>query len=314
MELDPGLREVVDALGSDVIWVSGLGWLHWDGTVWDEAGEAATARMVSRYAEERGNPPKADRAVKSLLHQARGAVEVTVKDLDPDPYLLNCPNGVVNLRTGELRPHSRARLTTKTAAVDYDPAARSDVWDQVLAAIPEPERDLLQTRIAWAVSGGPMDSATLIHGPGVSGKSTFMQAVRSALGTYALATDGELLNMRSPFDVINLLGVRLVVMEDVGPDDMDRVKRLTSMGEFTARRIRQDPVTFNRSHSVLLATNLHPSNLTTDEGSQRRLCPVEFQALAETVPGLHRHIREPEALRAALRWIVEGAVRGYAAA
>ena len=42
---------------------------------------------------------------------------------DPDPYLLNVRNGVIDLRTGELKPHTPSFRMTMMANVAYDPAA-----------------------------------------------------------------------------------------------------------------------------------------------------------------------------------------------
>jgi putative DNA primase/helicase len=304
------LREMAEDPNLGLLWNPGLGWLHWTGKVWNEVTNSDALHKMNRHLEEQGARSWTARQVIQL----RSALEVDASHLDPYPDLLNVPNGVVNLRTGELRPHSKSRLMTKVAAVEYDSEAQSDAWDQVLAAIPETGRTQLQNHIAWAVSGGSLDRAVLIHGAGASGKSTFMRAVSAALGTYAASTHGELSNLRSPFDLIDLRGTRLIAMEDVGPQDMDRVKRLVSMDHFHGRRMRQDTITFPRSHTVLLATNYGPDELTSDEGTRRRISPVEFRNLSETNQELHRRLREPEALRAVLRWIVEGAVRGYATA
>lgn len=303
MATGSALREIADALDGELTWSPGIGWLRWDGKVWGEVPESTAVTAASKRTDELGHRP-------STARELRATLEIRAGDLDAHPDLLNVQNGVVNLRTGELRPYSRARLMTKVASVNYDSEAQSDTWDEMLAAIPASERERLQIRIAGAVADGPLDDVTLIHGPGTSGKSTLMQAVRSALGTYALATDG---NLRGSLELLDLRGTRLLFMDDAKPGDMDRVKRLTAVDEFCGRRMHRDAVTFKRSHSVLLATNLQPSDLATDEGTRQQLHPVELTALEERNPLLNTLVREPETLRAVLRWIVDGAVRGYAA-
>lgn len=311
MELDPVLREIADALDGRVIWVIGLGWLHWDGKVWSETDVKTPLRLVRQYDEDHGNRPRTDRTIRTLLQRARTAVEVDPQNLDAHPDLLNVQNGVVNLRTGELRTHSRARLLTKAAAVDYDPEARSDVWDQVLTAVPEASRDTLRDHVGQAVTGNIPDQATVVHGPGGSGKTTFVRAVREALGTYAVATSG-LLNTQSTFDMIELRGTRFLAAEDVESIKPDRMKRLVSPDLIVARKIRQDSLVFQPSHSLFLVMNHRPDESKLDWGTRRHLAPVEFGALSETDPDLHRRVREPEALRAVLRWVVDNAVRWYA--
>ena len=55
------------------------------------------------------------------LAQSDPKVVVSVSDLDTDPYLLNCANGTVDLRTGELREPRREDLLTKSTGIEYDP-------------------------------------------------------------------------------------------------------------------------------------------------------------------------------------------------
>ncbi len=46
---------------------------------------------------------------------------VTPDDLDADPFLLNCANGTLDLRTSELRSHDPADLLTKMTGAAYRP-------------------------------------------------------------------------------------------------------------------------------------------------------------------------------------------------
>lgn len=55
------------------------------------------------------------------LHLARSEADVPVSpsELNANAWLLNCENGTVDLRTGELLRHQLADLLTKMASVDY---------------------------------------------------------------------------------------------------------------------------------------------------------------------------------------------------
>jgi putative DNA primase/helicase len=73
-----------------------------------------------------------------MLALAQADLAIRPDQLDADPWLLNCPNGTLELRTGHLRPHRREDFLTKMTAAPYDPAARSQVWDAYLeSAIPD---------------------------------------------------------------------------------------------------------------------------------------------------------------------------------
>jgi putative DNA primase/helicase len=49
-------------------------------------------------------------------------IPILPEHLDKDPYLLNCLNGTINLKTGTLKKHCKTDLLTKLAPVEFDPA------------------------------------------------------------------------------------------------------------------------------------------------------------------------------------------------
>jgi putative DNA primase/helicase len=66
-------------------------------------------------------------AVIDLAHSEPG-VPVLPGELDTDPWLLNCLNGTLDLRSGELRPHRREDLLTSLAPVQFDPQPSRTLW------------------------------------------------------------------------------------------------------------------------------------------------------------------------------------------
>lgn len=59
----------------------------------------------------------------TLLKDAASVYFVKFSQFDKDPYLLNCVNGTLNLKTGVFGPHNPSDLLTKMAGVKYDPNA-----------------------------------------------------------------------------------------------------------------------------------------------------------------------------------------------
>ena len=81
-----------------------------------------------------------------------------VSELDADPYLINCANGTLDLRTMELRSHDPRDLITKItrAACDCRPGgAVGTVWPEFLAKVlPDKEiRSYLRRVIGVALLG-----------------------------------------------------------------------------------------------------------------------------------------------------------------
>ena len=96
-------------------------------------------------------------AIAEILEPASfdPAIARAPADFDADRDALNVENGVIDLRTGALRPHNRADNITKLASVPYDPAASCPRWTAFSArVIPNKAfRKMLQTAVAYSMTG-----------------------------------------------------------------------------------------------------------------------------------------------------------------
>ena len=113
------------------LWNRGLGWLAWDGVAWRQGDdesvvEALRVFMISQYVAAARRDSDAERAWRSTLSRARlnavadlarGMLAVPVEALDADPWALNTPGGIVDLRTGHVRPCDPAALLTRSTRV-----------------------------------------------------------------------------------------------------------------------------------------------------------------------------------------------------
>jgi putative DNA primase/helicase len=74
--------------------------------------------------------------IRAMLELAASELGVPVvpEQLDANPWVLNCLNGTVDLRTGKLGPHRREDLITKLCPVPYHPCARLPFWEEFLAS------------------------------------------------------------------------------------------------------------------------------------------------------------------------------------
>ena len=72
--------------------------------------------------------------LKALVENAQSedGIPVQPDQLDVDPWLLNCANGTLDLRTGDLRSHRQEDMLTKCLAIVYDPEVRYPQWSAFL--------------------------------------------------------------------------------------------------------------------------------------------------------------------------------------
>jgi putative DNA primase/helicase len=260
--------------------------------------------------------------IASMVRESRGTTGMLVEHemLDADPYILNCRNGTIDLRTGTLRRHDPADLCTRQVPVAYNPNAPSELWEQCLATWqPDPEmRAYLQLEAGAATTGRHTETLSVHWGSGANGKSRFWGAITDTLGpSYAVVPHKSLLVAQKydQHDTVyaNLFRKRLAVASetDAGAKLADeKIKNLTGGDRLSGRRMREDPWEFQPSHTLILFSNHKPQVQGRDEGIWRRLRLVPWTV---TIPPEDRDEHLDEKLRheqqAILAWCVEGARR-----
>ena len=144
--------------------------------------------------------------IGGMVDLARG-VEGTPLDhehLDRDGWLLGVKNGVVDLRSGELRDADPADLMTMQCPVSWDPVTRRDRWERAMVEwFPDPEvRTYVQRVAGSALVGTQRDHVFIVHyGGGRNGKGTFMRALQHVMGPYTRVIHLSLLVSRHSSNV-----------------------------------------------------------------------------------------------------------------
>lgn len=187
--------------------------------------DQAEAMKVAWYSKLSGG------RVFTLSRLARGILLCEATQFDAHPDLLNVRNGVLDLRTGELRPHDRNLLLTKLVKVDYVPGARHPDWAKALEALPQDEHAWYQERLGQAITGyPPPDDRVLVQqGSGENGKTTIMAGIKALLGDYAVLVSERVLlsNPDShPTELMDLRGARLALIEETPEARRLSVQRL----------------------------------------------------------------------------------------
>lgn len=217
-------------------------------------------------------------------------IQARMSQFDTDPMLLNCLNGVVDLRTGELVSHKPELMLLSIAGAPYVPDAKAPMWTQFLARVmPEQERrDYLARVVGYTLTGSIDEQAIFVHhGSGANGKSVFMRVVRALAGTYGQSVPQSTLLAKSgegiPNDVARMVGKRLLITSETGAGkrlDDELVKRLTGGEEISARFMRGEYFEFTPVGKIHLMTNYLP-NVGSGHGIARRLQDIGWDV---TIP------------------------------
>ena len=158
------------------------------------------------------------------LAQSEYGMVIHTKELDSDPWLLNCQNGTVDLKTGQLLPHQPDHFITKMAPVTYDQDATCPVFDQFIQKITKGEQEkifFIQRSFGYAFTGSTREECLFIlYGRGANGKSTLIEMFRELIGDYALNNPSDsFLSGKSGMirsDIARMDGSRFVSAVEVG--------------------------------------------------------------------------------------------------
>ena len=207
---------------------------------------------------------------------------------DMDPWLLGCPNGVVDLRTGELRDGRPEDRITMQTGVPFDPAATCPRWELFMREIFGGDEDLVDYE--WRALGYSLTGVTseqvlfLEHGAGANGKGTKANVVRSVLGDYADNLQFATLEFQQrgggiPNDLAALAGKRYVTAAETNDGtrlNEARVKALTGGDPITARFLHAEFFTFKPAAKFWLQFNHRPVVRDDSYGFWRRIRMVPF--------------------------------------
>jgi putative DNA primase/helicase len=313
-------------------------WLAWDNRRWavdDTAEVERRGKLVARqlYFEAAAIDDKdlrqrtfkwatgteANHRLSAMMALARSEPGIPVRsnDLDADPWALNCRNGTVDLRTGDMRCHCRTDMLTKLAGTEFQPAAEAPLFHAMLERIlPDPEvRAYLQQWAGYCLTASAREHRLPIwHGGGANGKSTLLGCLLGILGDYGKQAAPDLLIAKRwdhhPTELADLFGTRLAASVEVGEGRKlaeTLVKQLTGGDRMSARFMRGDFFQWDPTHKLVLVCNHKPVISGTDLAIWRRVDLVPFTV---TIPEAERDPDLPNKLRAEypgiLAWAVEG--------
>lgn len=340
-----------------LLWNPSLDWLIWDGCRFapdnskarllaqkftgkqHRAAQADVQQAAGAAAQDTENTELAARAKKAkalltfvtrcrstnglnhLLTEAAPHLACKLDDLDADPFALNTPAGIVDLRTGMLRPSDPAALCTKVTAVGpCDDGA--ELWNSFLDTVCCGDAglvDYLQTVAGMAALGQVFTETLLLAtGDGGNGKSTFFNTLARVLGDYATSVRPALLltgSANNGAELAALRGVRLALAAETEEGqrlDGAAVKGLVSTDRVAANPKYKDPFSFTPSHTLVLYTNFLPRVGSSDRGTWSRLTVLPFNAHLRDTAGERKDYAEilfTQAGGAVLAWMIEGARR-----
>lgn len=309
-------------------------WHVWTGTHWKPEGSNLAFDWSRVMCRKVGlTKPEAKSAARALARaSAANGVErfaradrtfaVTADCWDRSPWLIGTPGGTVDLRTGELHKASQSDGITKLAGAapipleTFDPASDCPCWMGFLKHATGGDAGVTRFLAQWAgynLTGDTSEEALVfVHGPGGSGKSTWVNTLAAILGDYGTAVASETLTKRKhdahPEEIARLQGVRMAYSSETEAGRSwaeNRIKALTGGDMMTGRFMRQDTFEFKPQLKLTIVGNNRPSFDNLDGALRRRFNVLAFDRVpAEPDHGLKAALQRE--LPGILSWAISG--------
>ncbi|ODS55800.1 MAG: hypothetical protein ABS36_09440 [Acidobacteria bacterium SCN 69-37] len=310
-------------------------WLLWSGHRWMQDVDGAITRLALAFARDwqraalDSTSTEREATVKFTLRLERrdglGNMLAIARDLKPiaddgdgwdtDPWLLGVPNGVVDLRTGELRPGRPDDRLTMQTTVPYDAAADGPRWSQFVAEIFGGDGDLVefvQRGLGYSLTGVTTEQVLfLCFGTGSNGKGTLTNTLKRILGDYAWNMPFATVEWNGrgsiPNDLAALVGRRFITASETTDGarlNEARIKTLTGCDPVTARFLHGEFFTFEPAGKYWLSVNHKPVVRDDSYGFWRRLRLIPFTQRFALNPALSDELAAESP--AILAWLVRG--------
>jgi len=246
-------------------------------------------KRVLRLRSDRGRL----NTIKFAHTNPENAIAISGDEFDRDPWLLACLNGVLDLRTGQLRPGRPSDYITKAAPVEWlgidHPAP---LWERFLSEILLEDIDtidFLSRLLGYAITGLNVEHILpVLCGKGRNGKGTIVETMLHVLGPLAAPIQSEMLVDQarvhssagpSP-DIMSLKGLRVAFASETDEHrrfSQSKVKWLTGSDTLTGRNLHdRELTTFTPSHTLFLMTNNIPNASADDFAFWERAKIIPF--------------------------------------
>ena len=321
-------------------------WFFWDGKMWqlDESGEIKKLadeicedlkqeafleqdddiqQQKFKFAKKTASHTNKEAMIKECQHL--NEIPASPDDFDAYSDYLNCQNGIVNLRNGELIPHDSNFMMSKITFSEYDVTHKKPtMWLKFLDDVTNGNKELqeyIQRCVGYSISGSTQEQCVyFLYGMGNNGKSTFLDTLADLLGNYSANAQPESLMIHSKLggtgansDIARLKSARFVTSEE--PTEGVRlneglIKQLTGGSKITCRFLYGDEFEYTPEFKIWVATNHKPVIRGTDFGIWRRikLIPFEVNIPSEKVDKNLKYKLRKE-FPQILAWAVEGCLK-----
>ena len=246
---------------------------------------------------------------------------INITQFDNERILFNCKNGILDLDSLELLPHSPEFLITKECGVEYNPDAKCPLFEKTVAEIMDNNQNkirFLRMALGSSLLGfNSTEKMYILWGPTTrNGKSTINECIHSVFGEYGCNTEPETFaqskkdSRSASGDIARLRGMRYVQAAEPNKNmvfDVALIKRLTGNDTITARNLFEAEFEFMPMFITYMNTNYLPKVMDTTLFASDRIRVIPFEHhFSEEERDSHLKKKLKKELSGILNWLIAG--------
>ncbi len=259
-----------------------------------------------------------------LIKDARSIYPLSMSQFDTNPYLFNCANGTLDLKTMTFYEHNPSDFLTKISPVVYDPAATSERFESFITEVmsnDEEKARFLQKILGYALTGDTKyECMFFLYGATTrNGKGTLMESILGVMGDYGNSVKPETIavkqntNSQAPSeDIARLAGIRFANISEP-PKGMllnaAQIKSMTGNDTLNARFLHENSFDFKSQFKIYVNTNYLPVITDITLFSSNRIFIIPFDRHFEPCEQdntLKSEFAKAEVQSAILNWLIQG--------
>jgi len=261
--------------------------------------------------------------IASVEVMARFKRGQSISDMDTNASL-NLKNGVLDLRSLELLPHSRDDMFTYCLDYEYDPNADCPLFKKFIAEVLVREGttetdqtlvDLFQELLGYSLTPETKREVMVwMFGEGGNGKSVAISVIEGLLGPMSMSIDFQTVGTPGNYDLADIPGKRVLFSTEAERNKFmaeGYIKRIVTGDTINTRPIYGSTIRFKSTAKIWWSMNDKPLIRDTTDSMWRRMKLIPFLRKFEegknADPELtNKLLRE---LSGVLNWAIAGLIR-----
>jgi len=252
--------------------------LLWDKTHYKTIEKTELLGLIHRLTLGQCQPDHLEKFLKVV----RAECDSSQFDFLPTTNLVNLKNGVLNVKTKELSPHSPEFDFRYVLPFEFDGAADCPNWEKFLSEVFMQDQELVDLAseiFGYAVLGGEpfLHKCFMLYGIGRNGKSVFLEVLRAILGEKN-CSNKPIETLSEKFSRSSLVGKLANISGETSKREIESsIFKLIVAGEtIDASYKGKDEFDFRPQCRMFFSGNFFPTFKDSSAGMNDRLVLIPF--------------------------------------